>query len=219
MLLLANKNMEQENTKTLINSAQSIAIFPNKVGGVDAYSAGAGMYLMLKKLEKNVSFVYQGKRPEGCENILKDDEILSDCKQRELLVAIDYSGTPASKVHYYTENDTLYLSVSPVNREFDLSKIKSKIKGYDYDLIITVGAQDVDDFGQFYTELEEEFKRAKIINIDNTDRNQRFGAINIVDTSEPSLSLLVLNKAAEFGVKPDTQSAKALLTGISNSRM
>jgi nanoRNase/pAp phosphatase (c-di-AMP/oligoRNAs hydrolase) len=211
--------MEQETIKNMIANAQNIAIFPNKLGGVDAFSAGVGLYYMLKKLEKNVALVYQGKRPEGCESLIRDDEILNDCKQRELVVAIDYSGTPASKVHYYTENDTLYLSVSPVNREFDLSKIKSKIKGYDYDLIITIGAQGVDDFGQFYRELEEEFNTTPIINIDNTERNQRFGKVNVIDSLEHSLSLVVLNNSMEFGTKPNAQAAKALLTGISSVKM
>jgi nanoRNase/pAp phosphatase (c-di-AMP/oligoRNAs hydrolase) len=62
--------------------------------------------------------------------------------------------------------------------------------------------------------LEEEFRTTPIINIDNTERNQRFGKINLVDSLEPSLSLMILNNSTEFGTKATTQAAKALLTGI-----
>jgi nanoRNase/pAp phosphatase (c-di-AMP/oligoRNAs hydrolase) len=208
---------DTEKTKVVeaLEQAKNIAIVPSKVAGSDAFAAGAGLYLMLKQKEKQVSFLYPGKIPDECVGVLKDDEILSDVAQRELKVSIDYSNTPASKVQYYTENDVLYLSISPISKGFDLKRIQADLKGFDYDLILTVGAQGLDDFGQSFTDLQDEFTKAKIINIDNTERNTRYGNVNIVDPQESSLSLLALNRAVNWGLKVDARSAKALLTGIS----
>lgn len=201
----------------LLREAKNIAIVPSKVAGVDAFAAGVGLYLMLKDLNKDVTIVYPGSKPEEFTD-LKDINITSNVGQRELVVSVDYSDTEASKVHYSTENDILYLTVSPVNKEFDLSKIKSEIKGYNFDLIITIGAQIPDDFGQTFRELEGEFSKADILNLDNTDRNQRFGTINVIDSTEDSLSLLVLNKAANWELKVNSRSAEALLKGISRRK-
>jgi nanoRNase/pAp phosphatase (c-di-AMP/oligoRNAs hydrolase) len=201
----------------LLREAKNIAIVPSKVAGVDAFAAGVGLFFMLKDLNKDVTLVYPGARPDEFSD-LNDVNITSNVAQRELVVSVDYSGTEASKVHYSTENDILFLTVSPVSKEFDLSKIKSEIKGYNFDLIVTIGAQIPDDFGQTFRELEGEFSKADILNLDNTDRNQRFGTINVIDSNEDSLSLLVLNKAPSWELKVGSRAAEALLKGISRRK-
>lgn len=201
----------------LLKEAKNIAIVPSKVAGVDAFAAGVGLYFMLKDLNKDVTLIYPGARPDEFSDI-NDVNITSNVTQRELVVSVDYSGTEASKVHYSTENDILFLTVSPISKEFDLSKIRSEIKGYNFDLIITIGAQIPDDFGQTFRELEGEFLKADILNLDNTDRNQRFGTINVIDSNEDSLSLLVLNKAPSWELKVNSRAAEALLKGISRRK-
>lgn len=197
----------------LINEAKNIAIMPSKVAGVDAFAAAVGFYFMLKDENKNVSIIYQGAVPEEFSGI-KDVEISSNARQRELLISVDYSGTEAAKVNYSTDSDILHFSISPIDRNFDMARVKTQIKGFDFDLFITIGAQVLDDFGKTYSDLEGEISRADILNIDNTDRNQRYGNINVIDSYSNSLSVLVLNKSIEWGFKVSTRSAEALLKGI-----
>jgi len=214
-------DMELEKTSQVsdyIKEAKSIAVVPSKVGGIDAFAGGLGIYFMLKNSGKNVSLIYQGKKPEEFNDLISDKEITSNITERELIISVDYSDTDASKVHYSTENDVLYLSLSPVKGDFDLSKVRAKVKGYDFDLIFIIGAQDPSDLGQIFSELEGEFRNSTIINIDNTSENQKFGKLNIVDTSESSLSLLVLNNSLKWGLRLESKSAKALLKGIINRK-
>jgi len=203
-----------EQISDLIKKARNIAVVPSKVGGVDAFGAGLGLYFLLKGEGKNVSIVYQGQKPEGFEGLIDDKEITTNVGQRELVISVDYSGTEASKVHYSTEDDILFLTISPVSRSFDLEKIKAKIRGFDFDLIFTVGAQDPGDFGQVFSELENEFSSSNIINLDNNANNQKFGKINLVDLDESSLSLLVLNNSIKWDLRLDRNAAKSLLKGI-----
>jgi len=199
----------------LLGNSHKIAIIPSKVSGADAFCAGVGLYYMLKEKEgKNISFVYQGKIPDECRDIIKKEEVTYNIFQRELVVSIDYSETPAASAHYSTENDVLYIKVSPVSRNFNRSKVKTELSGFDFDTIITLGVQELDDLGQTYKELSDEFSRAKIINIDNTVKNTNFGAINLVDPTADDLSLLVFSKALAWGLTPNSKAAKALLTGI-----
>jgi nanoRNase/pAp phosphatase (c-di-AMP/oligoRNAs hydrolase) len=201
----------------LIKNAKRIAIMPSKIAGEDAFCAGVGLYNMLKDQDKRASFVYTGKIPEGCEDLINENEVTSDVFERELMVSIDYSDTPAARVHYSTENDILYLNVKPIDKNFDLDRVTSAIKGFEFDVIITLGAQDLEDFGQTYSELELEFTRANIINIDNTEKNSRYGLEDVLDASVDTLSLLVLQKASQWDLTVTKKAGKALLTGISNS--
>ncbi|MBN1162222.1 hypothetical protein JXA34_00585 [Patescibacteria group bacterium] len=203
----------------LIQNAVNVAVIPSKVAGADAFTAGIGLYYSLKLNGKKVSFVYPGKIPEGFENLIDVEEVMSDIKRRSLIVSIDYSNIPATKVHYTTKDDVLKLVLSPVSKDFDLGRISTELKGFDFDLIFTVGAQDLNDFGQTYRELQREFGAAKIVNLDNHNINQRFGTVDIVDTSEQGLCLLVLNKLARWGLKVDYVSAEALLRGISSTKL
>jgi nanoRNase/pAp phosphatase (c-di-AMP/oligoRNAs hydrolase) len=214
------KSIEKPNKtneiKALIANAAHIAIIPSKIAGVDAFSAACGLYRALKGADKQVSFIYTGKVPDGCTALISQDELTSDVFERELVVSIDYSETPAARVHYSTENDILYLKVKPIDKNFNLSRVNAQIKGFNFDLVITVGATSLEDLGQVYTELKDSFSSSSILNIDNTGLNKSYGKINVIDTSIDSLSLLILGKLVEWGYPLSQKAAKSLLTGITS---
>jgi len=200
-----------------LDESTKIAIVPSKVAGIDALAAALGLYLALKQKDKKVSLVYPGIIPDDFAEYIRKEEVISDPSLRDLVVAIDYSQTPASKVSYSTANDVLYLRISPINSDFDSRRVTGSVEGFNFDLVITIGAQVPEDFGQTLTHLEDEFRNSLIINLDNTDRNQRWGNINIVDVSAHCLSLLALNNIVKWGLNIDSKAAKVLLKGISYS--
>lgn len=201
----------------LIKGARSIALIPSKIAGIDAFAAASGMFFMLKEAGKDVMVMYPGQPPEEYGSV-EGININPNSGQRELLISVDYSGTDASKVNYSTEDDVLRFTISPVGREFDLSRIKSEVRGLEFDLIITIGAQAAADLGRSFDDAGGEFGKADVLNIDNTDRNQRFGSINVVDASVESLSLLVLNMSLKWDLKVGHDAAEALLKGISRRK-
>ncbi len=198
----------------VLEESSNIAIIPSKVAGVDAFAAALGLFLTLKQKEKKVSLIHPGLIPEEFTDLIKPEEVITDPSLRELMVAIDYSGTSAAKVNYNTANDILYLKIAPVMSNFDSSRVSCVIEGFNFDLVITIGAQVPEDFGQTFTNLEDEFKNATILNVDNTEKNQRWGNINVIDANMHSLSLLALNNMVKWGLTIDSKSAKALLRGI-----
>jgi nanoRNase/pAp phosphatase (c-di-AMP/oligoRNAs hydrolase) len=201
----------------LINNARNIAIMPAITAGADSFSAATGIYHMLSQKhgsQKNIKFVYFGDTPNACENLIENKEISSNLSERDLIISVDYSDTPASKISYSTEDDVFYLKMGPISKDFDTKKIKARITGFNFDLIITVGARELADLGQIYENLNEEINRAKIVNVDTSADNKRFGIVNVVDVEADSLSTLVFKSAGEWGLTPNKDSAKALLTGI-----
>ena len=201
----------------LIKEAGNIAILPSKVAGIDAFSSAVGLYYMLKDEGKQPSIIYQGITPEDFGSV-EDVEISNSSSARELMVSVDYSGTSASKVNYSTENDVLRFSLSPIDRDFDLSRVRSEIKGFNFDLIVTIGAHSREDLGKILEDAGGSFGGVDILNIDNSERNQRFGNINVVDTSFESISLLVLNSAIKWDLEISSKAAEALLKGISKRK-
>ncbi len=210
-----NNDVVKDKVATLLNGAKNIAIMTSKVAGLDAYCASVGIYHMLINSEKEVTFIYPGKVPEEGKDLINANKITREVKQRNLVVSIDYSDTQASKVNYTTDEGILYLTISPIPPNFNSrEKIRSKIAGYDFDVLFIIGAQNLFDLGQIYRSLDKASKTSKIINIDITDRNERFGFVNVVEPKTSSLSLLVLQKATQWELAPDEKTAKALLKGI-----
>jgi hypothetical protein len=203
--------------KQLFDEANNIAILPSKIAGLDAFAAGVGLYHILKSQGKNVTIVYPGSSPEDFGDV-ENVNIVTNSGNRELLVSVDYSGTEASKVNYSTRDDVLHFSISPVGSDFDLSRIRAEIRGFNFDLIITIGAQSSRDLGRSYRDVGGDISDADILNIDNTEGNERFGNINAVDFSAESLSLLVLNLMVFCEMKIGSEAAEALLKGISRRK-
>jgi len=210
-----NNEYKQNQIASMIEEATNIAIIPSKLAGLDAFCAGAALYHMIKDMDKNVSFLYSGKLPERSQQIINSEHITTDVGQRSLLVSIDYSGTEAAKVRYSTEDDVLNLRISPISVDYNKDeRIKSKITGFDFDMIFVVGAQRLYDLGRIYDSLDTQSKTSRIINIDNTERNERFGYVNMVDNGANSLSHLIMRQVDSWGLNLSERAAKALLRGI-----
>lgn len=201
--------------EVLLSEAKNIAIMPSLVAGNDALFASAALYYVLKNSDKNVNLIYQGDYPESAQGVIPQEELTHDVKQRSLIVSIDYSDTQASKVHYSTEDGVLSLRVSPISHDFNSDeRVRSRIIGFDFDLIITLGAQSIEDLGNAYKSLDSESKISKILNIDNSNKNQRFGFVNVIEPDTKSLCMVLFNKLPFWGLELTEKAALALLNGI-----
>lgn len=204
--------------KELLTTVNEIAIMPSLKAGVESYTAAAGLFYMLQeeyKDKKHIHFVHSGELPKECEDLVPQENIRSNLTHRDLFITIDYSNTPAAKVSYTTNEDVLTLKLGPVRKDFDKKRVETNITGFNYDLVIIIGASDIEDLGTVYHNLREEIYDSKIINIDNKKENKRYGIVNIIDTESNNLSALIFKKAAEFGFVPNDKAAKCLLTGMS----
>lgn len=215
-----NEEKKKNKVAQLLQESENIAIMPSKVAALDAFCAGAALYHVLKTEEKPVTFIYPGKIPEGGENLIAEGDVTQDVTERNLVVSIDYSGTGASKVNYSTENGKLYINIGPIAQNYsDEGKIKSKISGYSFDTIFAIGAQNLYDLGKSYQNLDKSEKVAKIVNLDITDRNDRFGLIDIVDPDVNSLSLLLFQQLSAWELTPNEKSAEAILRGMKSKEL
>jgi len=94
----------------------------------------------------------------------------------------------------------------------DFSFIPAKFK---YDLVICLGSPNKESFGKIFEENPDIFYEVPVINIDNSNNNDSFGQINIVDMTSSSVCEMLFNIFNETMNKPlDEKIPKCLLTGI-----
>lgn len=212
---MEDQRLEKNKVLSIVGQAKNIGIMASKVAGLDAYAAGVGLYYALKESDKKVSFIYPGKIPDGGEGLINEDIILKEVKDRTLVISIDYGDIEGTKVHYSTNEGVLDLKIKPVPDNFSKdNNIKTKVTGLSLDLVFIIGAQNLNDLGSSYRNLDLVSKISKIVNIDNNKSNERYGFINVVDTDAGSLSELVLNRIAKWDYNIGHKSAEALLKGV-----
>src|SRR3989344_2330113 len=187
----------------VIRTAGSIAVIPAKLSPVDSFCAGAGVHLMLKSLEKKSKIFYPGAIPDECKDLVDEKDIVSSFSQRQLTVSIDYSGEHEAKAWYEPETEIL--------------KVKPRLDtGFDFDTAIVLGANEFEDLGYMFTEIQRDLAKATIVDISNSGKNSRFGSINVVDTMCDTLSQLIVKRAPLWDLNITTEAAKALLVGITS---
>jgi len=86
---------------------------------------------------------------------------------------------------------------------------------YKYELIIAIGGQEFESFGDIYKNYTDFFFQVPIINIDHSSANEHFGQMNIVNINAVANSevLFELLKQIDSGLL-DSEVATMLLTGM-----
>ncbi|HOA18374.1 MAG TPA: hypothetical protein PKK54_00570 [bacterium] len=227
-----NTSKEKTQMGRLIEKSNNIAVIPAVGAGIDGLSAAIGLILSIrdtsfnneinqyeedesnKRMEKNVFLVYPKEISQDYKDYVNPNFIIEDPSLRDLIVEINYSDSPASKVNYSIDNETLKIVLTPVKRNFNTNNVKTKIMDRNFDLIITIGAARKEDLGLSYFDMEDEYKKAVILNIDNNNDNTHYGLLNIVNPKIESLSLLMINLILRNGLTLNANTGKALLTGL-----
>lgn len=203
--------------KQIDRSRQILLTFPAD-WDVDAVSATLALFLALKKLGKKVDVVAQ-KMEDNIKSLTflpGYGEIKEKLEHlRRFIVSIDISQTKVSQIKYLVENDQLNFIISPENGWFETKDVKFKAGEFKYDLIIVLGANDLESLGSIYDKNIEFFYKTPIINIACQAANEEFGQINFLDlnTSTVSESIFDLLKT-KSNLLVDENIATCLLGGI-----
>ena len=207
---------DKKHVLDLINGAERILIIPSPKKGVDALSASVALGLIAKQLGKEVSLVYKGDTPAVFTKYKDIINIKDNLEAKSLIIAINYKDTPIEKINYSVENEVLNLVVTPVLSNFDLNRVSYSKTGTRIDLAIIVGASSLDDLGAIYSQNYEEFRKMPTLNINNSDEGSQFGTINVIEPEFDSLTEMLFNKLALWGLKLNKDVAEVLLFGLSS---
>ena len=213
-------NSNEKQIIDLIKRNQKILVLPSSPLDGDSLGSAVGMYLALKKLNKDVTVVCSDSIPEVLKflpNIGIVGNELSSSK--DFIVTLNCSKSKVDTIKSEIEDNKINIIITPKEGTFTEDDVSFKKGESEYDLIITVDCAEFNQLRSLYDNNIELFNRVPIINIDHHISNVYFGKINHIDIMASSASEIILslleNMASELGQSiMDEDIATLLLAGI-----
>jgi len=179
--------------KRTLEGSKKIAILPNPKKKEDSFASSLVLMSFLRKLNKDVSLIetnnyYSQQEPQLISN--------RNNKNNYFVLTLNKD---ISRIYYKKEGPKIKLYFTPKDQEilpedFNFAPVVTSFSSFNTfravsqtDLLISLGFKNFQEIEDTLSEGEENFFfQAKIINIDNSQDNEKFGEINLV---KPGLSL------------------------------
>lgn len=193
----------------LINQAKNILILTGKNLEVDTLAAALFLENILRALGKNVQVVAKGDLPENFDP--SPVKIKDRVDLRKLVVSFNWHKNGIEKVSYDLEGENFNFIISPRNKAISEDEIKISFRGYETDLIITLGLASLTELEQ---DERESLEKKEIINIDKSTDNQLYGKLNFVNEFADSICAQVAKLVEKSQLSPPVAAIDYLLAGM-----
>jgi len=206
----------QQVLETIKRSKNPLICVP-KGADPDAHASALGIARVLQKLEKQPQIVSAGATTPKNIHFLKDHQQVGNSltNLKQLVIKLNASKTKVDELSYEMKEGTLHIYLSPKQGFWNAEDVEASTSEYRFDLIICVGASDLESFGELYSDHSDFFFRTPVINIDHSPENEHFGQMNIVDLTASACGEVChdLFELIEPGLI-DEETATAFLTGM-----
>ncbi len=215
-------NLEQQVFRHLEKSSNILIVFPSRVqgsmAGGDILASALALYLLLKKIGKSVDIARSEKNhdSEPLAFLPFFNQIQSSLQNiRRFIVSVNISQAKIHNIRYTVDNDKLNFIISPKSGWFKPEDVSSKAGEFYYDLIVVVGAADLESLGEIYDNNIEFFYKTTVINIDHQAANEEFGQINYIDANAVATAEIIFYLLKNFRPQDlDEDVTTCLLAGI-----
>lgn len=185
--------------------------------GADGYASALGMARVLEKLDKKPTIVAADGNPPGSLQFLPGHANIKPAFEnlRRFIIELDASKTKVSELHYEMKGEKLVISLTPKTGFWNQDDVRISSTGYRHDLVICIGAPDLESCAHLYREHPDFFYRTPILNIDHSPANEQYGQLNIVDLTASACGEVChdLVESIEPGLM-DEETATCFLTGM-----
>lgn len=200
-----------------IQRAKNPLIVTRQAWDHDTISAGLGILKLMQRFEKNAHFVCENFNPHKNMKFLPHLEHVKPKLENinKLIIKVDTSKIKLQDISYDLKGDLLEIYLAPQSGAWSENDLRTQTTDYKYDLVISVGAADLESLGAIYEKHADFFYKTPIINIDANPANEHFGQINHVDITATSSSELVYGLIENINRSfIDEDLATLLLTGM-----
>lgn len=172
----------------LLNNGQHILIVGPSDPNIDVICSAAAWQIFLLGQKKQVDIVLVGKKPalKFLPSTVTISETITDLNKFK--IRLDVSKIKVKQLSYDISDTELVVDIVPEGGVFLSSDLKSETGEYKYNLILALGALDLESLGSIYQTNRDFFHSVPIINIDRQILNENFGQLNIVDPKSTSVS-------------------------------
>lgn len=201
----------------LVEKSEYVSVFLPPNARLDHLAAAEVLVSLLEERGKQVGFL---SKPEP-ERALAPDyfkRIFSiKAPPKEFVVSIKTTESPVSQLRYEKQPDGVDIILSPKSSPLDSQMVSFREGKVLCDLAILLGIGDADNFTGADCLNPEFFTETPLINVDFSEKNKKYGEVNLVDENCSSLSEIIYDLAAAFREEPlSGEQATMLLTGILN---
>ena len=138
--------------KTLIEQSKQILVLPSSPPDGDSIGSALALYIVLKKMGKEATVVCADPIPDVYAflpqlTVIKNEFFFA----RDLIVTIDCTNTEVATVNHDIQPDKVNIIITPKKGQLDAEKVHINYGKTKFDLIITVDAGDVSQFGKIST--------------------------------------------------------------------
>lgn len=199
-----------------LRKANKVLIALPEVLTVDAVAAAVALRAGLGALRKAVTLASAGGVPERAQFLLGSETIRPlQQSTSDLVITVDTSRAAVGEMTYEVFPGKTIIYVRGAEGGFSVSDVAVTSGELPFDLIVTLGAETLEQLGVLFTNHAELFYAVPKVNIDISPYNEGYGVLNLVSYTTSSLAEVcyrVLRSLGEQATVP--QAATALLAGI-----
>jgi nanoRNase/pAp phosphatase (c-di-AMP/oligoRNAs hydrolase) len=176
-------NLEQQIFKQLEKSQNVLLVFSPTSSG-DSLASALALFLFMKKLGKKVEIAepYISKKQQLLKFLPAYTDVQTNLQNlRHFIVSLNIHEAKINQIKYTLNKDLLNFIISPATGWFKPEDITTRVGEFKYDLIITIGVNNLESLEKIYDNNVEFFYKTPLINIDNESNNEDFGQINFID--------------------------------------
>lgn len=206
-------NVTRYQIKDLIEQAKKPLVVLGAGADNDTAALAAVWFEIFETYDKPAILVSQSALPAGVEALVKKEQIKNKVEAKSLVISLDWIENKLDKVSYDIDANKFNLIINSHGAKIDPSQLDFSYRGQDFDLLITVGVDKVEDL--FALGIDNDvFLSLPSINWSRKEENTSFAKVNIVDKNADSLCSLGANIFKAAGVNLPIRAAEALMFGM-----
>lgn len=203
--------------RNLVKKSEKILLCIHNRSSYDTHAAAISFALYLKDLNKNVS-VCTNERPIPRHKRLFEEyeiDVMNTLEPLNYVISIDHTDGEIEKVSYDDKNGKFNLYITPTigGKNFDFDDVAFSYGGSDFDLVFVFGARSLKWLGDIYNSNKMAFQKNTIVNVNNLEGSQEFGAEKVVDPEVP-VSELVYKIVGNVSTSSVNRIVQLLLLGL-----
>ena len=204
--------------KDTLTKAGSIFVLLPQNAGQESVAAGLGLYQTLKQTGKNVIIATPSKLSQASQSLPGASEITGKIGNRNLVISLKLKNRDSiDKVSYNLDEDgqTFNLVIQPKKGHQPLRQEDASFSysGAQADLIFIIGANRLEDLGDFYESEKQLFIDSKTVGI-NRFSSTTFADFHVSDNQVSGNAELVYQLINSLNFELSVDAATNFLNGI-----
>lgn len=212
-------NQTVQKLKEAIAKSKHIGIAVGRNPSVDQMAAALSLYLLLQEANKQAVVACPSDPIVELSSLVGINRVQRQLggEAGDLVVSFPYAEGEIEKVSYTLENGFLNIIVKAAEQglSFDENDVRYTRGSGAVDLLFVIGTQNLSDLEDVFD--SQKSQDTSIINIDNDERNQKFGDIVLVSPRFSSVSEQIADIALSLGFNIERDAAQNLMSGITTA--